>query len=231
MKISILIPTFNEENTLVKIVNKTLENKKYELEIIIIDDGSTDNTLDILKENFSENKKIKILKNEINYGKGYAIRKGIEISSGKIILIQDADLEYDPSEHNRLLDPIAKNLADVVYGSRFVGSDPHRAIYFFNRIANTFLTILSNIITNLNLTDMETGLKAFESNIIKNVNLKENGFGIEPELTVMLAKKKVRFFEVGVSYFGRSYEEGKKIRAKHFFEAIFVLIKTKIFSK
>lgn len=227
MKISILIPTYNEEKTLSKIVEKTLDNKKYKLELIIIDDGSTDNTIEVLKKNFSKNENIKIISNETNHGKGFAIREGIKNSTGEIILIQDADLEYNPLEHNRLLDPIAENLADVVYGSRFVGSDPHRAIYFFNRIANSFLTILTNILTNLNLTDMETGLKAFKSNLAKSINLKENGFGIEPELTVKLAKKKARFFEVGISYFGRSYEEGKKIRAKHFFEAIFVLLKTK----
>lgn len=227
--VSIIIPTFNEEKTLKKIVEKTLENKKYNLEIIIIDDGSTDGTKEIINKNFLNNSKVKIIFNKKNYGKGYSVNQGVKIASGDIVLIQDADLEYNPSEHYRLIDPIANNFADVVYGSRFVGNDPHRVIYFLNRIANSFLTMLTNILTNLNLTDMETGFKAIKKIHLSEINIKENGFGVEPEITVKLSKKNLRFYEVGISYFGRTYEEGKKIRAKHFFEAIFVLIKYRFF--
>jgi glycosyltransferase involved in cell wall biosynthesis len=225
MKISIIIPTFNEGKTLPQIIDMSLKNLKYEIELIVVDDCSTDNTRDILSKSYSKSDKIKIIYNLKNMGKGFCVRKGIEYSSGNIILIQDADLEYNPKEHNRLIDPIAENVADVVYGSRFVGQDPHRVIYFFNRIANSFLTTVCNILTNLNLTDMETGLKAFKSDQIKKIILKEDGFGIEPELTIKLSK--LKFFEVGISYYGRTYEEGKKIRAKHFFEAIFVMLKYK----
>jgi len=227
MKISIIIPTFNEEKTLPQIIDLSLNNSKYEIELIIVDDRSTDNTRHVLSKNYSKSDKIKIIYNSKNMGKGFCVRKGIEHSSGNIILIQDADLEYNPKEHNRLIDPIAENVADVVYGSRFVGQDPHRVIYLFNRIANSFLTIMCNILTNLNLTDMETGLKAFKSDQIEKIILKEDGFGIEPELTIKLSKLKLKFFEVGISYYGRTYEEGKKIRAKHFFEAIFVMFKYK----
>ena len=182
MKISIIIPTFNEGKTLPQIIDMSLKNLKYEIELIVVDDCSTDNTRDILSKSYSKSDKIKIIYNLKNMGKGFCVRKGIEYSSGNIILIQDADLEYNPKEHNRLIDPIAENVADVVYGSRFVGQDPHRVIYFFNRIANSFLTTVCNILTNLNLTDMETGLKAFKSDQIKKIILKEDGFGIEPEL-------------------------------------------------
>ena len=208
MKISIIIPTFNEGKTLPQIIDMSLKNLKYEIELIVVDDCSTDNTRDILSKSYSKSDKIKIIYNLKNMGKGFCVRKGIEYSSGNIILIQDADLEYNPKEHNRLIDPIAENVADVVYGSRFVGQDPHRVIYFFNRIANSFLTTVCNILTNLNLTDMETGLKAFKSDQIKKIILKEDGFGIEPELTIKLSK--LKFFEVGISYYGRTYEEGKK---------------------
>ena len=227
MKISIIIPTFNEEKTLPQIIDFSLKNLKYEIELIIVDDCSTDNTKDILSKNYSKSDRIKIIYNTKNMGKGFCVRKGIEHSSGNIILIQDADLEYNPKEHNRLIDPMVENVADVVYGSRFVGQDPHRVIYFFNRIANSILTIMCNILTNLNLTDMETGLKAFKRNQLEKIILKEDGFGIEPELTIKLSKLKLKFFEVGISYYGRTYEEGKKIKAKHFFEAIFVMLKYK----
>ena len=230
MKVSVLIPTFNEEKTIKEIIDKSKNNSKYEVEIIVINDGSTDDTSKMLNSLYSNDKSVKILENEKNYGKGFSIRKGIENSTGDILIIQDADLEYDPSQHNRLIDPIVNNLADVVYGSRFVGNDPHRVIYYFNRIANSFLTSFSNILSNLNLSDMETGLKAFRKKNFENISLKENGFGIEPELTIKLAKKKLRFYEVGISYYGRTYEEGKKIRAKHFFEAILVLIRYRFFS-
>ena len=227
MKISIIIPTFNEEKTLPQIIDFSLKNLKYEIELIIVDDCSTDNTKDILSKNYSKSDRIKIIYNTKNMGKGFCVRKGIEHSSGNIILIQDADLEYNPKEHNRLIDPMVENVADVVYGSRFVGQDPHRVIYFFNRIANSILTIMCNILTNLNLTDMETGLKAFKRNQLEKIILKEDGFGIEPEFTIKLSKLKLKFFEVGISYYGRTYEEGKKIKAKHFFEAIFVMLKYK----
>ena len=224
MKTTILIPCYNEENTIEKIVNKILEINEVEKEIIIIDDCSSDNTKKILKENLV-NKVNKIIFNEKNFGKGYCIREGIKVASGDIVLIQDADLEYDPSDYHKMIKPILKGNADVVYGSRFKSSDETRILFFWHTVGNKFLTLLSNIFTNLNLTDMEVCYKAFKTEIIKNIDLKENRFGFEPEITAKVSKLNIRIYEVGIKYFGRTYKEGKKIKTTDGFVALFCIIK------
>jgi len=226
--ITIIIPCYNEVKTIEIIVNKILKLNKYEFEIIIVDDYSIDGTREILKDKLS-NKVSLIIYNEKNYGKGYCIKKGIERSNGNIILIQDADLEYDPQDYPKLINPIINNYADVVYGSRFVGGDEKRVLFFWHTVANKMLTLLSNIFSNLNLTDMECGYKAFRSEILKKISLKQNRFGFEPEITAKISKMNVRIFEVGVAYFGRTYLEGKKITYKDAFNALYCIIRYNIF--
>tara|TARA_B100000959_G_C14933987_1_gene604884 strand:+ start:90 stop:776 length:687 start_codon:yes stop_codon:yes gene_type:complete len=228
LKISIIIPCFNEIDTIEKIVEKVNSQHQYEKEIIIIDDFSTDGTRDVIKKRL--NGKIdKLLLNNKNFGKGYSVRQGIKISTGDIIVIQDADLEYDPSDYSKLIEPIKKGYADVVYGSRFVGSEEKRVLFFWHSIGNFILTFLSNMFSNLNLTDMENCYKVFKSEIIKSIKLDENRFGFEPEITAKLAKKKCRIYEVGVKYYGRTYEQGKKIGWKDGFSAIRCIIKYNLF--
>jgi glycosyltransferase involved in cell wall biosynthesis len=229
MKISIIIPCYNEEKTIEKIIQKVINNKEFEKEIIVIDDYSTDNSKKILQNQLSTSINHLII-NEKNYGKGYSIRKGIEVATGDIIIIQDADLEYDPSDYSKLINPIKNGYADVVYGSRFIGSDEKRVLLYWHSVGNYILTMLSNMFTNLNLTDMENCYKAFRSEIIKSINLKENRFGFEPEVTAKIAKKKVRIFEVGVKYYGRSYDEGKKINWKDGVSAIRCILYYNLFS-
>ncbi len=225
--ISIIIPVYNEENTIKIILNKVLNQKEYNKEIIVINDFSTDNTKSLIEGVFLD--KIKLINNDKNYGKGFSIKKGIEIASGDIILIQDGDLEYDPSDYKKLLEPLIENRADVVYGSRFLGSGEKRVLYFWHRFGNYLLTLFSNALTNLNLTDMEVGYKAFKKEIFKDIILEEKRFGFEPEITAKIAKKKLRIFEVGIKYFGRTYAEGKKINWKDGFSAIYCIIKYNIF--
>ena len=220
---SIIIPTYNRSSKIFELVSSILVHLKERDEIILVDDYSTDGTREKLKNELKSSIDVLIL-NDKNFGKGYSLRKGIKEANGDIILFQDADLEYDPSEYNLLLRPILEDRADVVYGSRFVGSSEKRVLYYWHRLANLFLTILSNMFTNLNLTDMENGYKIFKSEIIKNLDLKENRFGIEPEITAKIAKKKIRIFEVGVKYFGRTYSEGKKITWKDAIRAIYCII-------
>jgi glycosyltransferase involved in cell wall biosynthesis len=226
--ITIIIPCYNEVKTIEIIVNKILKLNKYEFEIIIVDDYSIDGTREILKDKLS-NKVSLIIYNEKNYGKGYCIKKGIERSNGNIILIQDADLEYDPQDYPKLINPIINNYADVVYGSRFVGGDEKRVLFFWHTVANKILTLISNIFSNLNLTDMECGYKVFRSEVLKKITLKQNRFGFEPEITAKISKMNIRIFEVGVSYFGRTYSEGKKITYKDAFNALYCIIKYNIF--
>jgi glycosyltransferase involved in cell wall biosynthesis len=229
--LSIIIPTYNEADTLNKIIKKVSGAKSLNLrkEIIIVDDGSTDNTSEIL--NRLKNKNIKIITLEKNSGKGSAIRAGFLKVKGDIVLIQDADLEYDPSEYELLLQPIISGVADVVYGSRFVSNHPHRVLYFWHTIGNSFLTAFSNMLTNLNLTDMETGYKVFTKAVINEISpqLMARRFGIEPEITAKIAQlarnKGIRIYEVGISYFGRTYAEGKKINWKDGLKAIWYIIK------
>jgi glycosyltransferase involved in cell wall biosynthesis len=226
--ITIIIPCYNEAKTIEIIVDKILKLNKYKFEIIIVDDYSTDGTREILQEKISTKVSL-IIYNEKNYGKGYCIKKGIEKSKGNIILIQDADLEYDPNDYPKLINPIINNHADVVYGSRFVGGDEKRVLFFWHTVANKILTLISNIFSNLNLTDMECGYKVFRSEVLKKITLKQNRFGFEPEITAKISKMNIRIFEVGVSYFGRTYSEGKKITYKDAFNALYCIIKYNIF--
>jgi glycosyltransferase involved in cell wall biosynthesis len=224
MKLSIIIPCYNEVLTIKRILQLIKEKYKQEHEIIIVDDFSTDGSRELLYEikplNFYQ-----IIFNDKNYGKGFSIREGIKKAKGEIILIQDADLEYDPEDYYKLLKPIENGKADVVFGSRFVGSDEKRVLFFWHRVGNLFLTTLSNIFTNLNLTDMECCYKIFKSEVIKSIKLKENRFGFEPEVTAKLSKLDIRIFEVGVKYYGRKYSEGKKITWKDGFAAIICILK------
>tara|TARA_Y100000022_G_scaffold43505_1_gene36158 strand:+ start:309 stop:995 length:687 start_codon:yes stop_codon:yes gene_type:complete len=228
MKVSIIIPCYNEEATIKDIINKINSQSSIEKEIIVVDDNSQDKTREILQKDLRSSI-YKIILNDKNYGKGYSIRKGIENSSGECILIQDADLEYDPSDYKKLLDPIFKNVADVVYGSRFLGTSERRVLYFWHTVGNKLLTLFSNMCSNLNLTDMEVGYKVFRSNILKEIKLQEDRFGFEPEVTAKIAKKDIKIFEVGISYFGRKYSEGKKITWKDGFSAIRCIVKYNFF--
>lgn len=251
--LSIIIPCFNEKHTIAHIV-EVVRNVPlpYHKEIIIVDDASSDGTSELLREweaqmgaqmknaagaqdfqaqdsNRTQDSTLTILYHKRNQGKGAALRTGIARASGEVVLIQDADLEYDPNEYPKLLAPFEKGVADVVFGSRFVSGDSHRVLYFWHRMANGILTLLSNMMTNLNLTDMETCYKVFKREIIQSITIEENRFGFEPEITAKIAKiKGVRVYEVGISYYGRTYEEGKKIGLKDGFRALWAIVKYKV---
>lgn len=235
--LSILIPVFNEERTvhyiLEKVVNVNLIGG-YKKEIVLVNDASKDNTEGKIQEfiNKYPNETISYYKHDVNQGKGAAIHTGIKNAKGNLIIVQDADLEYDPNEFNILLKPIIDGFADVVYGSRFIGGKPHRILFFFHSIGNKLLTFLSNASTNLNLTDMETCYKLFDAKILKSLSLKENRFGFEPEVTAKISRiKGIRIYEVGISYYGRTYEEGKKINWKDGFRALYCIVKYGFFSR
>ena len=237
MKLSIIIPAFNEARTITKILDNVLAVKlinNIKKEILIVNDCSSDNTSTIVKSYIDNHKdcQINIAEHEKNMGKGAAIHTGIALATGQYIIIQDADLEYDPEEYNILLKPIVEGKANVVYGSRFMGGNPHRILFFWHSIGNKFLTFLSNMFNNLNLTDMETCYKLFAAEILKKINLKEKRFGFEPEVTAKLARmKNIRLYEVGISYYGRTYSEGKKINWKDGFRALYCIFKYGVFSK
>lgn len=236
-KLSIIIPAYNEAPTIHLILDRVREVQLMngiEKELIIVNDCSKDNTAEIVQRYIEKYPavNIRLFNQSVNQGKGAAIHKGIELASGDCLIIQDADLEYDPEEYNILLKPILNGSADVVYGSRFMGGKPHRILFFWHSIGNKFLTMLSNAFTNLNLTDMETCYKMFRSDIIKKVRLKENRFGFEPEVTARIARiPNIRIYEVGISYYGRTYAEGKKIGWKDGFRAIYCILKYNIFSR
>ena len=235
-ELSIIIPAYNEASSIHLILDKIRDVKlmdNIEKEIIIVNDCSTDETKATIQNNIDKNPEINIryFEHEYNKGKGAAIHTGISKATGELLIIQDADLEYDPKEYNDLLKPIVLGIADVVYGSRFMGSNPHRVLYFWHYVGNRFLTLMSNLFTNLNLTDMETCYKLFKREHIQSLKLKENRFGFEPEVTAKISRiPEIRIYEVGISYYGRSYKEGKKINWKDGIRAIYCILKYNIFS-
>jgi glycosyltransferase involved in cell wall biosynthesis len=228
MKLSIVIPCYNEVGTIRAIVDRVRAAPVAEKEIIIVDDYSRDGTRDLLRTEIAP-LVAKIIYHEVNQGKGAALRTGFAAATGDVVIIQDADLEYDPNEYPKLLAPIARGQADVVFGSRFAGGDAHRVVYFWHMVGNKFLTLLSNMFTNLNLTDMETCYKVFKREVIQQIHIEENRFGFEPEITAKVSKLDVVIYEVGISYYGRTYKEGKKIGWRDGFRALYAILKYNIF--
>jgi glycosyltransferase involved in cell wall biosynthesis len=235
MKLSIIIPAYNEGKTINLILDKVREVEligNFEKEVVIVNDCSTDDTETSVQRYMNENPgmQIRYYRHEINQGKGAAIHTGIDVATGDYVIMQDADMEYDPQEFNYLLKPVVLGVADVVYGSRFMGSHPHRILFYWHSVGNRFLTSLSNMFTNLNLTDMETCYKLFSASVLKKLPLREKRFGFEPEVTARIARiRGIRIYEVGISYYGRTYEEGKKIGWKDGFRAIYCILKYGLF--
>lgn len=224
MKISVIIPCYNEVNTIDEILSRVNDSPVRNPEVIVVDDGSNDGTAEKLK-NLPTHDRFFILYHDNNLGKGAAIRTGAAKATGDIVIIQDADLEYDPQEYPNLVEPIINDKADVVFGSRFTGSGAHRVLYFWQRVGNGLLTTLSNMFTNINLTDMETGYKVFRRELVQSIDIKEDRFGFEPEITAKIVKTGCRIYEVGISYYGRTYSEGKKINWRDGVWAIYCILK------
>jgi len=234
MRLSVVVPCYNEESTVVTILEAVAASPVFsqlghELELIVVDDCSRDNTLQILRDNAHLYQKLAT--HEVNQGKGAALRTGIALATGDVVIIQDADLEYDPRDYPILIEPILRRGADVVFGSRFMGAGPHRVVYFWHMVGNRLLTLLSNMFTNINLTDMETCYKVCRREVIQKVNIEENRFGFEPEITAKLAHMGCVIYEVGISYHGRTYEQGKKIGWRDGFRAIYAILKYNLFSR
>lgn len=228
MRLSVVIPCYNEHDTIKNLVMAVKASPVQDKEIVIVDDCSVDGTREILKKEM-EPIVDKIIYHDVNKGKGAALRTGFQYVTGDIVVVQDADLEYNPQEYPRLISPIVEGKADVVYGSRFIGGQERRVLYFWHMIGNRFLTLLSNAFTNINLTDMETCYKVFRRDIIQQIDIKESRFGFEPEITAKIARMKLRIYEIGISYSGRTYDEGKKINWKDGFRAIYCILKYNIF--
>ena len=224
--LSVVIPCYNEKETIESIIGAVKRSPYERKEVIVVDDFSSDGTCEILRNQIEGSGSVsKVIYHDKNYGKGAALRTGFAAATGDIVIVQDADLEYDPSQYPHILEPIISGKADVVFGSRFMGGQPHRVVYFWHRVGNGMLTVLSNMFTNLNLTDMETCYKAFRREIVQSIRIEENRFGFEPEVTAKIAKLKCRIYEVGISYYGRTYEEGKKIGWKDGMRAIVCILK------
>jgi glycosyltransferase involved in cell wall biosynthesis len=229
MKVSVVIPCYNEKATIEEIVASVRAAPVSGLEVIVVDDASNDGTTDLLKEKIKADVD-KVIYHDLNRGKGAALRSGFAAVTGDIVIVQDADLEYSPTDYPALLEPILSGKADVVFGSRFMGGRPHRVVYFWHMVGNKVLTLLSNMFTNLNLTDMETCFKVFRASLLKELDLRENRFGFEPEITAKVAKARCRIYEVGISYAGRTYEEGKKITWRDGVRALYAIIKYNFFT-
>jgi glycosyltransferase involved in cell wall biosynthesis len=224
MQVSVIVPCFNEKNTIVPLVRRVLA-VAFDKEILVVDDGSTDGTRDVLEREVAALPNVRVILQDRNYGKGAALRRGFAEAKGDIVIVQDADLEYDPAQIPQVVAPIADGHADVVYGSRFLGG-PHRVLYFWHSVGNSVLTLLSNMISDLNLTDMETCYKAFRREVIQALTLEEDRFGFEPEVTIKLSRQKgIRIYEIPISYYGRTYADGKKIGMKDGFRALYCLAK------
>ena len=228
MKLSVIIPCFNESATIERLIDAVRASPWPDKEIIVVDDASTDGTRDKLTGPLAA-RIDRVELHAVNQGKGAALRSGIRLATGDVVIIQDADLEYDPVQYPRLLAPIVEGRADVVFGSRFMGAEPHRVLYFWHRVGNGVLTLLSNMFTNLNLTDMETCYKAFRREVIQSIEIEENRFGFEPEITAKVAKLRVRLYEVGIAYYGRTYAEGKKVNWRDGVRAIYCVVKYNLF--
>jgi glycosyltransferase involved in cell wall biosynthesis len=227
MKLSVVIPCYNERDTIHEIVAKVKNAPIESMEIIIVDDASTDGSSELISEKIAPSVD-RVIYHQKNMGKGAALRSGFQAATGDIVVVQDADLEYDPQDYPILMAPIVSGKADVVFGSRFMGGNPHRVVYFWHMVGNRFLTLMSNMLTNINLTDMETGYKMFRREVIQSIKIEENRFGFEPEITAKVARSRLRIYEVGISYYGRTYEQGKKIGWKDGFRAIYSILKYNI---